>query len=283
MLLRWFVNRLRRYFLSYLLRRASKIYPHITHDVRRLSKHAVIKRGRADILKLEAEATRFVKANTSIPVPDVYDFWIDGQGQGNLIMEFIEGEKLKRLWRRLSSKQKLTIIRILGHFIDELHALPQPNPQGRIESLSHGPCFDFCISSEFLHGPFHDESAYNDWHISIFSSFGNRHPPTAARLQELRSQMLDDHRIVFTHGDMSRQNIIVKLGGNGGPDDEIWITALLDWEQAAWRPEYWEAMKIVYGIQPTMDWAVLAQELTSGYEREIAIEQELDLIYGGAP
>jgi hypothetical protein len=69
---------------------------------------------------------------------------------------------------------------------------------------------------------------------------------------------------------MSRQN---SLGGNGGPKDEIGIMALLDWEQAAWRPEYWEAMKIVYGIQSPVDWAVLAQEITSDYEREIAIEQ----------
>jgi aminoglycoside phosphotransferase (APT) family kinase protein len=285
MLCSWFVNNLRRYFLSYLLRRASTTYPRITHNVRRLSNHTVVKQGRADLLQLEAEVTRFVRANTSIPVPEVYDFWIDKQGQGNLMMEFVEGEKLQRKWRHLSPKQKLTIMRTLRRYIDELRALPQLNPQCRIESLSHGPCFDFCISSERLHGPFPDEAAYNDWRISTFLSFiGDKHQPTAARLKQLRSQMPDDHRIVFTHGDISRQNILVKLDGNGGLEDEIRITALLDWEQAAWRPEYWEGMKTVYGIQPTSDWAVLArEELASGYNNEIAIEEELSLIYGGAP
>jgi hypothetical protein len=71
-----------------------EILPYITHDVRRLSQHGVIQRARGDILEFEAEATRFVRTNTSIPVPEVYDFWIDVQGRGNLTMKLIEGKNL---------------------------------------------------------------------------------------------------------------------------------------------------------------------------------------------
>jgi hypothetical protein len=67
----------------------------------------------------------------------------------------------------------------LRHYIDELRALPQSVPKRRIESLSHGLA---SISSGFLHGPFPGESAYNDWRISNFSSFGNQHPSNCCTL-----------------------------------------------------------------------------------------------------
>jgi hypothetical protein len=63
----------------------------------------------------------------------------------------------------------------------------------------------------------------------------------------------------FSHtGDISRQSILVKFGGYDWREDEMQMTALLDWEQAAGRPEFWEVMKMVYGIQPIIYWAVLA-------------------------
>jgi len=44
-------------------------------------------------------------------------------------------------------------------------------------------------------------------------------------------------------------------------EDDVEVTAPLDWEQAGWRPEFWEATKIVYGTDPTHEWSCLALEV----------------------
>ncbi|KAJ3864462.1 hypothetical protein EV359DRAFT_355, partial [Lentinula novae-zelandiae] len=42
--------------------------------------------------------------------------------------------------------------------------------------------------------------------------------------------------IVFTHGDITRRNLLV--------DDNAKVVGIIDWEQAGWRPAYWEKVKI---------------------------------------
>ncbi|KAJ7266578.1 hypothetical protein C8J57DRAFT_375624 [Mycena rebaudengoi] len=44
----------------------------------------------------------------------------------------------------------------------------------------------------------------------------------------------DTHRIVFTHGDFSPRNMMVR--------DDV-VLALIDWENAGWYPEHWEYIK----------------------------------------
>ncbi|EGO05382.1 hypothetical protein SERLA73DRAFT_129315 [Serpula lacrymans var. lacrymans S7.3] len=248
-------------------------------DVYRLTSSTVVKKGKADRLRLEAEASRFVALHTSIPVPAIYDFWEEGDGNAYLVMEYKEGEILQRKWRQLSPDQKMTVMRTLRRFVEELRVIPQPAPRGWIGSVSKGALYDYRISSQSAHGPFQNEDAYNDWRISTFSWFGTEHSPTGVRLQQLREEMPNDHRITFTHADITRRNILVSVTGEGA--DDVTITALLDWEQAGWRPEFWEAAKFMFGVDPTNDWIVLGrQEVVPGYDLELAREDELLFISG---
>lgn len=161
----------------------------------------------------------------------------------------------------------------------ELRDLPQPQPDGWIGSVVGLASFDYRVSPGSLFGPFPDECAYNDWRVSTFSYFANQHPPTGNRLKELRKTMRDDHRIKFTHGDISPRNILVNVEGDG--PDGVSVVALLDWEQAGWRPEYWEAVKFMHGTRSGSDWAVLGRrELVPGYDTQLAVEIELLLISG---
>ena len=66
-------------------------------------------------------------------------------------------------------------------------------------------------------------------------------PVYAERLAQIRKEFRDDDPIVFTHGDLSMLNILVRVDGEG-PED-VKVTAVLDWEQAGWRPIYWEGIK----------------------------------------
>ena len=276
------INRTRRLFVPYLIRRSARKYPKITPNVIRLTRRMVLKCGHAIYLRLEAEATRYVALHTSIPVPTIHDFWTEGDGRACLIMEYKDGQTLHRHWRYLSVDQKTTIMRILRGFLDELRSLPQPHPKGRIGSVSGGAFFDCRMSSQSPYGPFRDEAAYNDWRISNFGFLGDKHPPTRLRLRQLRDKMPNDHQITFTHGDITRRNILIRVDGEDAND--VSVVAILGWEQAGWRPEYWETIKFMYGNQNTCEWAILGrQEMFPRYDLDLEREDELSLLYGGLP
>lgn len=52
---------------------------------------------------------------------------------------------------------------------------------------------------------------------------------------------------MFTHGGIASRNIIVRDGR---------IVALLDWEYAAWYPEYWDYVFTLRGMDD-LDWETL--------------------------
>ncbi|PIL33379.1 hypothetical protein GSI_03999 [Ganoderma sinense ZZ0214-1] len=78
---------------------------------------------------------------------------------------------------------------------------------------------------------------------------------------------LPPHAIVFTHGDLNRHNIMV------GPDGHI--TGIIDWEAAAWLPDYWEVS--VTAILPQRHWGRFMNEtVTSGiYAEEVVGHREM--------
>lgn len=270
-------NRVRRFFMAFLLRRSRRIYPKLTANVSRLTHGTVLKRGPPWQLRLEAEATQYVAEHTSIPVPAIYDFWTGSDGVGNLVMEYKEGEVLQRKWRFLSGEQKQHVLHVVKGYVAQLRAIQQPSPSGWIGSVFRKAFFDFGISGARTCGPFRDECEYNDWRISTFSEWGDN-VVTAERLKELRAQMPDDHRITFTHGDIARYNLLVRVDEPG--KDDIVVTALLDWEQAGWRPEYWETHKFVNGAG-VQDWAEMGRRVVvPGYDAELAREHELIHISG---
>ena len=66
----------RRLLIDKLKRREKLIYPPTTTpSVIRLTSHAMLKKGSHNLFK-EAEVMRFIRACTSIPLPDVLDTWL---------------------------------------------------------------------------------------------------------------------------------------------------------------------------------------------------------------
>jgi len=248
--------------------------------VLRLTSSVVVKEALTEYLEREAESLQFILRNTTIPVPIVYDLQPAPEaGLSHLFIQFMEGEMLARKWRVLTSAQRRVVMRKLGEFVEQLRNLQQSSPSGWIGSVSGKGSYDARISTSRLFGPFKNEQANNDWRISTFHLFGQQHEPTACRLREIRHQMPDNHRVYFTHGDISIHNVLVKVHGEG--ENDIEVTALLDWEQAGWRPEFWEAAKIVYGMDRNHEWSRLALEMVvPGYEEELRIEDELLYISG---
>ncbi|KAI1667871.1 Phosphotransferase enzyme family protein [Pyrenophora tritici-repentis] len=80
--------------------------------------------------------------------------------------------------------------------------------------------------------------------------------------------MVDTHKhgIVFTHGDLKPNNIIVKDGR---------MTAIIDWEMLGWYPEYWEFVKAFYIEFFKDDWASHLIGVLTPYYCEQLMHQRL--------
>jgi serine/threonine protein kinase len=91
-------------------------------------------------------------------------------------------------------------------------------------------------------GPFKSEGDFNATIVDTFVA------KSKGQIGQYIRGMVDAHKhgIVFTHGDLRPDNIIVKNNR---------VTAIIDWEMAGWYPEYWEFAKAFYLEAFTNDWA----------------------------
>ncbi|TFK69661.1 hypothetical protein BDN72DRAFT_840150 [Pluteus cervinus] len=259
-------NQARRLFLPYLLRH-SHMYP--GSNVQRLTNSTVLKSSQYDLLCLEAAATRSVAQNTTIPVPEIFDVWQPrGRKCAYMAMSFMRGETLARVWKRLTGEQRVAVMGQLSGYIRQLRALPPP--QGRwIGNVGFQRIYDRFYGTQNPPGPFKSESDFNDAHISVYSHWsGNNNPEITRNLVAIRQAMRDDHQICFTHGDLFNRNILVSVDGT--EPENVKITAILDWEQAGWRPEYWEAMKVEWANSASWEYTKMARKLVvPGYDKDL--------------
>lgn len=243
-----------------------------------LGHNVAIKIKSKDGIAREVATMRYLAKHTSIPIPKIYDSWDQPRDHddehasdlGVLVMEHLPGQSLRLLWRNLSIAQKTHIFKQLRPYLMQLRSLPQPKPIGRVGPVL-GLCYDERLSDDPF-GPFSNEKEFNDWRISTHDWQGQISPRLAKLFRNIRTQMRDDHRIVFTHGDLHPQNILVDIRGPN-PDDAH-VVALIDWEMSGWMPEYWEPIKMRHG-QRDPDWCNLVIETFPGYDTEIGWDIEL--------
>ncbi|KAJ3792828.1 kinase-like domain-containing protein [Lentinula aff. detonsa] len=275
-----FLNVPRRLLISYLIRRGTKLPG---GSVFQLLDGTVVKIGSLGYLQREFEATQYARKHTKLPIPRVYDLFTSKDNQvAYLIMEYVPGEMLLRKWRFLSASQKHSIMVQVKDIITEMRSIRPQRSQRWIGSFTGGPFLDFLIGGNDPYGSFDNETEFNNFHISQFTSqaYCEVHS-VRERLASIHREMPNDHDIVFTHGDINLRNILVDFNRDR-PDDDVHIVALVDWEQAGWRPAYWEKAKLVFGAEPGSDWSAAVKTwIVEGYENEIARGIELRLIHGG--
>ncbi|KAK2813997.1 hypothetical protein FQN50_000401 [Emmonsiellopsis sp. PD_5] len=180
----------------------------------------------------EAKAMQFVRAKTSVPVPEVYDAYVDeSTSRGIILMEYVEGDVLRDVWDKLNPSQRSEVISQLRSFMDQLHAIKGDF----IGSVDGTPCDDpvFCAELGGF-GPYKSEGEFNEGIIKAMKlSQDNTWVEHVARFV----RAMPPHEIVPTHSDFSPRNILVR-------GDQV--VAILDWEMAGFYPAYWEYVKALY-------------------------------------
>jgi aminoglycoside phosphotransferase len=170
-------------------------------------------------LKAEKETLEIIRANTSIPVPQVYDYYKSAEFE-HLILERLPGVTLEEAWPTLEAQEKERIADDVVALLGEMRKLQSPHIKTallhRKPLQSNTRALDNAGFSQEMFGEF-----LNNEHISKYVS--------------VRTDCLHSMSNVLSHGDLDWSNILVA---------DKKVSGIIDWESSGYFPEYWEWVSI---------------------------------------
>lgn len=187
----------------------------------------------------ESRALQFAHS-LQLPVPAVHKVNVSDRETG-ILMDFVDGECLEEAWLSMDAEQKRSVAEQIGHIVTTMR---QAAPDQRSIGAFGGPARDCRQISDYSGGPFANEAEFNIFVLDLLRGTPSMIRSTLVEALNVNSQ------IVFTHGDLTPRNIIVK-------GDRV--QALLDWEYAGWYPEYWEYVKFFDRPTDCKDWKEYAE------------------------
>lgn len=179
----------------------------------------------------------FVRQHTSVPVPKVYCAF-ERQGQTYIVMERIKGEMLAIGWHERSEESKAAILRQLSSMVKQIRGIGSPHGMA-VASVDGGSLYDerlpglgvrYPEQTPFRFGPFPDTQAFHRWLRRPTYESNEHYDPEVNEMIAMHERK-DFGVPVFTHGDLSSLNILVR-----GEK----VVGIVDWETAGWYPAYWE-------------------------------------------
>lgn len=239
--------------------------------IAKISPDIIVKFG-SHVTSSEAKNMMFVDQNTeTVPVPKVFACYSYGpirrdiEDYGSLFdtyifMSYVKGQSLDKVWGTYDDTTKNHITSQLKGYFNQLR---QINDGNYIGSAGLGPVTDPILESHHTKGPFNSEGDFNN---AIIEAYQSKAPKRHIRgfLAGMLSQKC--HKIVFTHGDLRLQNIMVHDG---------YVSGILDWEFSGWYPEYWEFSKALYVWKWQNDWIDYLVRVLEPYYSEYAVHSFL--------
>lgn len=217
---------------------------HSNSSILYLSSTKLVKFGRTVHLS-EASAILFLACFApNVPVPRLHcAFRDDKKGVTYIVMERIDGRPLSDSWHEASRDEKDRLLTQLRDIFEELRALKKLAGKGIADgavcAADGGKLHDHRIwnaAGEKGLGPFPNEAAFNLFlrnGVSNIDSIADQ--GSQAEIQKLIEMHTASEKgnigTVFTHGDVSLSNILVKEGK---------VVGIVDWEMSGWYPRYWE-------------------------------------------
>ncbi|KAF7293022.1 Mediator of RNA polymerase II transcription subunit 13 [Mycena indigotica] len=229
----------------------------------------------------EALTTEYVRAHTSIPVAKVLDVvrlpkhLVTPKTSWVMISTAVAGTPLfvngsgHRL-RDAPAEKAALVSQSLKNWLDQLRQLESPCEQ-RVCGFTGGNFRNFRIGEEPV-GPFASIEELNS-HPSLAV------PEAEIELNEDLSRLVDAtknkaYRFHLVHGDLVLHNVMA--------DDDLRPTGIIDWECAAWMPEYWEALSSSRGAFREMQyWKDVRRSVFQEYKDEMDLDTRIQKLHGG--
>ena len=243
------------------LKKYPRLIPGRFEHIFKISETAVVKCGVGTDRISEANTMRYIRENTTIPIPEVYDVYVNPSDKkiGMLHMSLIEGDILADVWETMDSASKESVITDLRGYVSQLRQL-KGTYIGKVDGTGcEDPMFDnFDMIS---YGPYKNEAEFNN---AIVDWIMGRPWKVHCEMISDMVHCLKNHEIVMTHADLVSRNIIVK---------DAKIAAILDWEQSGFFPEYWEYQKALFKPNYEHSWIKerVTDQIMDPYHLEYAI------------
>lgn len=225
----------------------------------------------------EAATLEYVRQHTAIPVPKVYCAFEHG-GKKYIVMEKLPGKMLAGGWRQRSQESQMRILDQLKGMIDELRALK--SPFGTAVANVHGGSLTdprlpglgltYPVKTSHRFGPFEGIRAFHRWLRRPVEEAKEEHYPDLKELIGLHEDT-DWGLPLFTHGDLSSLNILVK-------DDKV--TGIVDWETSGWYPYYWEYTTALQVNPRNEFWAEYIDRFLTPLPAELRMERIRQKYFG---
>lgn len=219
--------------------------------VLKLDKNLVVKITNAESALTEHRSLTYLQEHLSdFPAPRPHGLIRLGN-RSLLFTEFIPGLDLEKAWPQLDSNQKQNITDQLDTLFSYLRSMAHPKslPLGDVEGYG---CKDRRKSIRKSSGSITTDAEFQDF---IFSGGFDTIP--TSYIEFLRGLMPKSAaKIVFTHGDLRRANIMVRRDGDNNNHGKWSVVAIVDWEASGFYPEYWECIKATNNLSPrdVTDW-----------------------------
>lgn len=233
-----------------------------------VSNSICIKYGRSSstVQVTEAYTLQFVAKNTSIPVPKVLCTF-EHRGMSYVVMERIHGKVLGAGWVYRSTESKEHLLSQLRAYIQELRRLQAPAGTG-VANVVGGALYDCRMpGSSMRFGPFRDVV---DFHRHLRQDF-EPHAKLDPEINQLIAFQGGKWPLVFTHGDLSSLNVLVR-------DDKI--VGIVDWETAGWFPSYWEYTTACQVNPQNSFWRAEIDNFLDPYPAELKMEDIRQKYFG---
>jgi hypothetical protein len=195
---------------------------------------------------------------SNIPAPKPLGL-VRMSGISLIFMSYMRSTPLGEVWHTLKSCQKTSLRNQLNTILADLRTLPvtEGAPLGGVAGegckdlrrhvrMSNTPIFSLEDFETFLFSSPHAGG-------SVFVEFLRRLSPSFAQTS--------GSRIVFTHGDIRPDNIMVELADN----NQYMISGILDWEYSGFYPDYYESVRCTNCLSPYEedDWFLYLPECIS--------------------
>ncbi|KZT60857.1 kinase-like protein [Calocera cornea HHB12733] len=142
-----------------------------------------------------------------------------------LLMTAARGQSLMAVEDQLTPEQIKSIGLELRDYLVEMHKIPNPYKYGLCSSDGRGLDAPRFGGSDI--GPCENIRSFHSW---LYRRMGKHWPTMQPRVQPIFDKY-DERCTIFSHGDLSSDNIMVHDGR---------LSGLIDWETSGWMPPYWD-------------------------------------------
>ncbi|EEP76255.1 predicted protein [Uncinocarpus reesii 1704] len=179
------------------------------------------------VSKNEANALLLVEKHTTIPAPQLIDFTRDKHGTGFLLMTTVPGIPAEKVYYLMTYEEREQLAKDLGKCVSQYRRIKNCH-RSLICDTTGGPITDNRIG-HIPYGPYATKTAFLDDLTEGLEELRRERPLSLLYEKE--------HEICFTHSDLHLANLLL----DGGR-----LSGIVDWENAGFKPEYWDYTRAVW-------------------------------------